>query len=260
VTVTPSGGKPPYNITIDGTTTNNVTTSTKSPLGGGTYNFSCTDAAGCTFNGTQAVTTIACCVAPAKPTICETPASLCGDGTASLTVSNAVVGDVYHLKQNGVEVSSSPITASSTTITFTGLTPGAGFDVWGVESKNGTTCEGAHANCSDLSGTCSSSSTLTKKVTTTSVEINNMAPTVKAYPNPFNDRVKFVVNAPASGNGSLEVYNIMGQKVKTVYQGHINSGNQTFELTIPKKQQSTLIYLFRVGDQKVTGKLLQLNN
>jgi len=72
--------------------------------------------------------------------------------------------------------------------------------------------------------------------------------------------MKFVINSPAAGNGSLEIYNVMGQKVKTVYQGRINAGNQSFELTIPKKQQQTLIYMLRVDGKKVTGKLLQLNN
>jgi hypothetical protein len=90
--------------------------------------------------------------------------------------------------------------------------------------------------------------------------VESSKPAVKAFPNPFNDRVKFVVNSPDAGNGSLEIYNLLGQKVKTVYQGHINSGDQSFELTIPKKQQATLIYIFRVGNKQVTGKLLQLNN
>jgi hypothetical protein len=85
-------------------------------------------------------------------------------------------------------------------------------------------------------------------------------PTVKAYPNPFNDHVKFVINSPSAGNGSLDIYNVMGQKVKSVYQGRVLAGNNSFEVTIPKKDQQTLIYMFRVGDKKVTGKLLQLNN
>ncbi len=64
VTVTPHGGKSPYDITIDGTTTNNVLTATKSPLGGGTYNWSVTDDAGCTTSGTQTVGTHPCCTNP----------------------------------------------------------------------------------------------------------------------------------------------------------------------------------------------------
>ena len=81
---------------------------------------------------------------------------------------------------------------------------------------------------------------------------------VTAYPNPFNDRVKFVVTSSVSGRGNLEVFNMLGQKVKTVFQGNIVAGTQTFELSLSKQQLANLIYVFRVGDKKVSGKLLQL--
>ena len=86
------------------------------------------------------------------------------------------------------------------------------------------------------------------------------APTkVTAYPNPFSDRVKFVVTSAVSGKGSLEVYNMLGQKVKSVYQGNIIAGNQTFELNLPSSARSNLIYVLTIGDKRVTGKLLHLN-
>jgi hypothetical protein len=44
-----------------------------------------------------------------------------------------------------------------------------------------------------------------------------------------------------------------------VYQGTITKGTQNFELRIPTKQQANLIYVLRVGDQQLTGKILQLN-
>jgi hypothetical protein len=52
---------------------------------------------------------------------------------------------------------------------------------------------------------------------------------------------------------------MMGQKVKTVYQGFINSGIQTFELSMPQQQISNLVYVLRVGDKKVSGRILQIN-
>jgi hypothetical protein len=78
--------------------------------------------------------------------------------------------------------------------------------------------------------------------------------TVKAYPNPFSDRVKFMVTSAEAGNGNLEIYNMMGQKIKTVYQGYIAAGTQTFELSLSKQQVANLVYVLRVGDKKVTGK------
>jgi hypothetical protein len=67
-------------------------------------------------------------------------------------------------------------------------------------------------------------------------------PTVKPYPNPFSDRIKFVVSSPVSGKGNLEVHNMMGQKVKTIYQGFIQKGTQTFELSLPAQQVANLVY------------------
>ena len=82
---------------------------------------------------------------------------------------------------------------------------------------------------------------------------------IKAFPNPFSDRVKFLVNASEAGNGSLEVFNLLGQKVKTVFRGYIPSGANTFEVNLPAMKSAQLFYILNVGDKKVTGKLLQLN-
>jgi hypothetical protein len=59
-----------------------------------------------------------------------------------------------------------------------------------------------------------------------------------------------------SGQGTLEVYNMTGQKVKTVFSGYMNAGRQRFSMNIPAGQTSVLLYVFRMGNQKVSGKLL----
>lgn len=96
--------------------------------------------------------------------------------------------------------------------------------------------------------------------TTTQQQIVVTQPTkVTAYPNPFSDKVKFVVTSAVAGQGSLEVFNMLGQRVKTVYQGKIIAGNQNFELSLPAAQRSNLIYVLKVGDTRITGKLLNVN-
>jgi hypothetical protein len=79
---------------------------------------------------------------------------------------------------------------------------------------------------------------------------------VKAFPNPFNDRIRFVVTAPESGQGSLEIFNTLGQKVKTVHQGLITEGTQTFDFNVPLAQRATLMYVLRLNGRQLTGKLL----
>jgi len=96
--------------------------------------------------------------------------------------------------------------------------------------------------------------------TTTSMmaerETGNLV-TLKAYPNPFSDNINFEIETKQSGQAILEVYNVTGQKIKTVFSGNINAGRQRFSMNVPAQQTSVLFYVFRMGDQKVTGKLLQ---
>jgi hypothetical protein len=80
--------------------------------------------------------------------------------------------------------------------------------------------------------------------------------TVTAYPNPFSDNISFLVETKQSGQGSLEVYNMAGQKVKTVFSGYLNAGTQRFRMNVPVNQRSVLFYIFRLGDQKAAGKIL----
>ena len=80
--------------------------------------------------------------------------------------------------------------------------------------------------------------------------------TVSAFPNPFSENINFEIETKQSGQGILDVYSMSGQKVKTVFNGYINPGRQRFSMTVPAGQRSMLFYVFRLGDQKVSGKLL----
>jgi hypothetical protein len=79
---------------------------------------------------------------------------------------------------------------------------------------------------------------------------------VKAYPNPFSSKINFNVNSPISGTGSIELYNMQGQKLTTVFQGKIPEGSSTYQSYAPGNASITLLYVLRVGDKTVTGKLL----
>ena len=83
--------------------------------------------------------------------------------------------------------------------------------------------------------------------------------TVSAYPNPFTDKVRFSIVSPVSGKASLDVYNMMGQKIRTIYQGYLFAGKgQLVEYRISSSYQGNLIYTLRVGDQQLNGKLMQV--
>ena len=81
-----------------------------------------------------------------------------------------------------------------------------------------------------------------------------------AYPNPYNDNVRFAIESNVSGHGVLEVYNLIGQKIQTVFDGNVFAGkSQLIQFNVPVQNRTTLMYRFRVGDKTVTGKLVRPN-
>ncbi len=51
---------------------------------------------------------------------------------------------------------------------------------------------------------------------------------ISLYPNPFKNYLKICISFYRSEKYNLEVYNILGQKVRTIYRGEINSGSYAF--------------------------------
>ena len=82
---------------------------------------------------------------------------------------------------------------------------------------------------------------------------------VTAYPNPYTDKLNFVVETNLAGTASIEVYNLMGQKLSTVYQGYLTKGTHNFELNLPAQQRSHLVYSVTLAGRRVTGKVIRLN-
>jgi hypothetical protein len=102
---------------------------------------------------------------------------------------------------------------------------------------------------------------LARKMNTTS-SVSSPVSDIKvaAFPNPFTDAVKFTITSPVSGQAQLEVFNMMGQKVSTLFTGHIQANRQqVVEHRFSTQAQQNLIFVLRVGDQQVTGKLLNIS-
>jgi hypothetical protein len=83
--------------------------------------------------------------------------------------------------------------------------------------------------------------------------------TVIPYPNPFSDNVRFIIRSTISGKGTLEVYDMAGAKLQVVYNGYIYSGKgQTIDYRVPMLYRTNLMYVLRVGNKVVTGKLINI--
>jgi hypothetical protein len=82
---------------------------------------------------------------------------------------------------------------------------------------------------------------------------------VTAYPNPFDKLVKFSIESPVSGMATLDVYNIVGQKLHTVYQGYLHAGaKEVIDYNVPSSYKGALIYTLKVGTQEINGKVVQM--
>ena len=69
------------------------------------------------------------------------------------------------------------------------------------------------------------------------------------YPNPFNNSTTFNVYIPLKSDIEIEVFNVIGNQVTTIYKGELNSGIHTFRWNGTDNNNNTVssgIYLFRL--------------
>ena len=70
------------------------------------------------------------------------------------------------------------------------------------------------------------------------------------YPNPFNSETSFKVWIPEKNNLTITIYNILGQKVRKIYDGYINNGVHKFRWDSKNDKDfdvSSGIYIIRVN-------------
>jgi hypothetical protein len=68
-----------------------------------------------------------------------------------------------------------------------------------------------------------------------------------------------VINTDYSGQASLEVYNLVGSKLQTVFSGYLAAGKgRAIEYRVPELYRTNLVYVFRIGAKVVTGKVINI--
>ncbi len=87
---------------------------------------------------------------------------------------------------------------------------------------------------------------------------------LRNYPNPFNPETKIVFDLPESGEVKLEIYNIKGQKVKTLLDCYMSPGRSEMLWNSKDdngKRVSSGVYFYKLnvnGETKKTKKMLLL--
>ncbi|HCY41379.1 MAG TPA: hypothetical protein DHV48_08505, partial [Prolixibacteraceae bacterium] len=84
-----------------------------------------------------------------------------------------------------------------------------------------------------------------------------LEPTLKAYPNPFKDKLFFDLSWNKDANARLEVYDVRGAKIATVFNGPINA-NESYRLEyVPNHVVAgMLIYRLFIDGQVFNGKVV----
>jgi hypothetical protein len=210
-------------------------------------------------------------VVPTPSVVTKYNAPGCSEDKFTVDVTNPVNGYTYRITQPGSTTPTAVLqtitpTAQSPTVHFTDLAAGKGFEVTLTTNIASCTATSSCTNPSTGSSrlatnteTTEAAKTAKDKVAETYKIVLESATKVNAVPNPFKEKIRFNLVSTISGMGSLELYNMMGQKVAVVYQGYIQAGKEVIkEHVVSNQKTSALIYVFKVGDQRVTGKLIGL--
>lgn len=181
----------------------------------------------------------------------------CDEPTFSLTINSPVQGTSYRVTQPGnAAYDQTQVYSGVGALEFTGLMPGAGYSVSATVGLCTSAPEECASGLNTLLNNENRSTTLARSPDDIKIKLE-AANKVNAAPNPFTDRIRFTLESAISGKGTLELYNMLGQKVQTVFEGYVEAGRPfTREYAVPQSQRTSLVYVFSVGGLRTSGKLI----
>ncbi len=91
--------------------------------------------------------------------------------------------------------------------------------------------------------------------TTSVAEIGNAA-SIDVYPNPFSSMTSLFVNLSSSANVKIEMYNVVGEKVKAISTGQLTAGEHSFSLDGSSLSEGVYFVTLQVDHQTITKKVL----
>lgn len=91
-----------------------------------------------------------------------------------------------------------------------------------------------------------------------SVDPASKQPSVKAYPNPFEDIVRFTMESPERIQCNLMLYTSSGKLITKVFDGVLEANvSRTVQTMIPSIYKGAIMYVLSYNGQVVTGKILK---
>ena len=68
------------------------------------------------------------------------------------------------------------------------------------------------------------------------------------YPNPFNPATKFNFEIPKSGNVEINIFDVLGSLVETIYKGYKPAGKYTIDFDGSKLASGVYFYRIEAGE------------
>ncbi|MEI8202073.1 MAG: T9SS type A sorting domain-containing protein [Bacteroidota bacterium] len=93
-------------------------------------------------------------------------------------------------------------------------------------------------------------------VTNPGIKENSLISDVQNYPNPCRDFTKIEVNLIKSANLSVEIYNMVGQKIMQVNKGFANPGINHVTINTSSLCSGVYFYTVKAGNNTITKKLI----
>ena len=76
------------------------------------------------------------------------------------------------------------------------------------------------------------------------------------YPNPFTDKINYEFSSPVDVMGSIEIFDITGRKIETVFEGPVKEGiNNRIEFIPQNRVSSIWFYRVVLGEKIYSGKI-----
>lgn len=249
ITVTVSGGTPPYSFSWNtGDQTQNLT-----GIGPGTYTLTVTDAQGCTATLTETVTELTCTSSlSVSATVLNGDFENSCDGAATINVTGGVAPLTYSWS-DGVT------TSTNTRDNLCGPPAGSGVPVsYTVVVTDANGCTGSASFLIDVSSVSPRSITPSANSATANRFEDATATTVpRVYPNPSGNLVNLQITAKESSDAVVNVVDMTGRIVRS-YKINLQTGTNTNQLQLPVHSQGIYMLQIKTGkDIKVLHIVLK---
>lgn len=85
---------------------------------------------------------------------------------------------------------------------------------------------------------------------------NDSLISISTYPNPFSTTVNFKFSLERDAKVNIEIFNIVGMKIKTIHNSILKPGDYLFRWDGSSYDNGIYLYNFKVDDEVETGRVI----